>query len=370
MSGQISLAIAIVWAGSLAWGPGPASAAPPQSGPQAFVSPAGQAVPRLTAPHTVNSLLLDWRDVRRNRAVPIRIYFPIDLAEPMPVIVFSHDVGLTRDDYAYLGLAWAAHGYVAVHVQHAGSDRAQRGTLRPRETMRRAFEDANNTLQRGLDIRFAFDQLQILDRGPGPLGGRLDLGRLGVAGHELGALTALAVAGQVIYSSGGQPLSIADPRVKAVLAISAPVADSKEIQDAVYSTIRVPCLHVTGTCDDSLLGSTRAGEHRVPFDEIRGTDQFLVTFFDADNATFSGHKRQRVEGRKNPLLHELTTWCSLAFWDAQLRRNPRALAWLEQGGLSNLIGMQGVAERAGRATGDDGRPTGPGTLGWRTSGSG
>lgn len=345
MSGYLGLAIAMVWASSLAWQPGPASAAPPPGRP-GMASQAGlAAVPRLVAPHPVNSLLLDWYDARRSRAVPVRVYFAADLTEPAPVVVFSHDVGYTRDDYAYLGTAWASHGYVTVHVQHAGSDRAQRELLHPRESMRRAFEDANNTLQRGLDIRFVLDQLEMLDRGHGPLAGRLDLARVGVAGHELGALTALALAGQVIYNSRGQPLSITDARVRAVLAISPPVAAQKDIQDAVYNVVRVPCLHITGTCDDSLLGSTRAGDRRVPFDEIHGADQFLVTFFDADNGTFPGHRRQRVEGRTDPLLHELTTLCSLAFWDSQLRRDPRAIAWMEQGGLSNLIGMQGVAER-------------------------
>ena len=40
-----------------------------------------------------------------------------------PVVVFSHGMGGSRRGYSYLGSYWAAHGFVAMHVQHIGSDR-------------------------------------------------------------------------------------------------------------------------------------------------------------------------------------------------------------------------------------------------------
>ena len=39
-----------------------------------------------------------------------------------PVVLFSHGLGGSREGYGYLGSYWAAHGYVAVHLQHIGSD--------------------------------------------------------------------------------------------------------------------------------------------------------------------------------------------------------------------------------------------------------
>jgi predicted dienelactone hydrolase len=50
---------------------------------------------------------------------------------PFPVIVFSHGLGGSREGYKYLGRHWASYGYVAVHVEHLGSDTAA-FTKRPR----------------------------------------------------------------------------------------------------------------------------------------------------------------------------------------------------------------------------------------------
>ena len=65
-----------------------------------------------------------WQDSRRQRQVPVKIYYPADGAGPFPVIIFSHGLGGSREGYQYLGRHWASHGYVSVHLQHLGSDQA------------------------------------------------------------------------------------------------------------------------------------------------------------------------------------------------------------------------------------------------------
>src|SRR5450432_2590905 len=82
----------------------------------------------------------DWNDSARNRAVPVKIYFPTDGSGPFPVIIFSHGLGGTRETYEYLGRQWAANGYVSVHLQHIGTDdSAWRGQDKPMESMKRAI---------------------------------------------------------------------------------------------------------------------------------------------------------------------------------------------------------------------------------------
>src|ERR1044071_3671029 len=73
---------------------------------------------------TVENLVL--RDASRNRDVPVKIYYPRskDPQEKFPVIVFSHGAGGSKDGYAYLGETWAQAGYVCVHPEHFGSDKA------------------------------------------------------------------------------------------------------------------------------------------------------------------------------------------------------------------------------------------------------
>ncbi len=67
------------------------------------------------------SVELAVHDEARQREVPLRVYLPAG-AKPSPVVLFSHGLGGTRDNCVYLGKHWAARGYVAVFLQHPGSD--------------------------------------------------------------------------------------------------------------------------------------------------------------------------------------------------------------------------------------------------------
>ena len=173
-------------------------------------------------PFAVEVASYDWLDKTRDRSVPVKIYFPKTGRGPFPVIIFSHGLGGSRDGYEYLGRHWASHGYVSVHLQHQGSDTAiWKGQARPLEALRNSLKDPRNAINRPLDVRFAIDQMEKLNTDRGPLNGRLDLSRIGMAGHSFGAWTALAVIGEVFIGPGGREASLPDRRVKAAIAMSA-----------------------------------------------------------------------------------------------------------------------------------------------------
>ena len=148
--------------------------------------------------YAVETISHDWQDKARDRDVPVKLYFPKTGAGPFPVIIFSHGLGGSRDGYEYLGRHWASYGYVSVHLQHLGSDTAVwKGQARPMEAMRQSIKDPRNSVNRPLDVRFGIDQMEKMNRDKGPLQGRLDLERIGMAGHSFGAWTTLAVIGEV-----------------------------------------------------------------------------------------------------------------------------------------------------------------------------
>ena len=64
---------------------------------------------------------LTVHDQERDRDIPVRIYLPARTS-PQPVVLFSPGLGGARENYAYIGEHWAARGYVAVVLQHPGSD--------------------------------------------------------------------------------------------------------------------------------------------------------------------------------------------------------------------------------------------------------
>ena len=71
-------------------------------------------------PFAVETVRYDWHDAKRDRDVPVKIYYPKSGEGPFPVIVFSHGLGGSREGYAYLGDHWASHGYVSGHISGQG----------------------------------------------------------------------------------------------------------------------------------------------------------------------------------------------------------------------------------------------------------
>jgi predicted dienelactone hydrolase len=295
--------------------------------------------------YAVETTIFDWTDNSRQRPVPVKIYSPQGAGQ-FPVIVFSHGLGGSRDGYEYLGRYWASHGYVSVHVQHLGSDSAVwQGTLHPLKSMRAAAMNPTNAIARPLDIRFVIDRLEALARdGSSPFKGRLDLGAIGVAGHSFGAWTALAVAGQSVGLVTSEP-TLADPRVKAAIAMSPAPPLRKRQLDEVYGRIKIPVFHMTGTRDDSPISNTRAAERRVPFNHISGPDQYLLVFDGGDHMVFAGTRRPAKAGYKDEIFQNLIEEGSTAFWDAYLRKDAAAKAWLASGGFQAALGRNGKLEK-------------------------
>ncbi len=302
-------------------------------------------------PFEVQTVTYDWTDPARQRQVPVKVYYPERASGPLPVIIFSHGLGGSREGYQYLGGHWASHGYVSVHVQHPGSDETVwKGLgIRAREEMlsalRRAMLDPRNALDRPRDVSFAIDQMAKLNGEDSRFRARLDMGRIGVAGHSFGAYTTLAVVGQVGIGPLGRELSLADPRVQAAIPMSAPAPRRRDRLDQVYGKIRVPCLHMTGTLDDSPLGDTQVSERRIPFDHIVGADQYLLILNGGDHMVFSGHPRLRGSGEKDQRFQQLIAACSTAFWDAYLKGDSQAKSFLAQNGFETMLGPDGMFEK-------------------------
>ena len=142
------------------------------------------------------------KDKSRDRSIPLRFYFPEGKTNS-PVILFSHGLGGSRNGCSYLGKHWAGRGYVAVFMQHVGSDESvwkNMGPLRRMFALKKAASSKNFML-RVQDVSAVLDQLENLNqKSDFPLSGKLDLSRVGMSGHSFGALTTQAVSGEKIPS--------------------------------------------------------------------------------------------------------------------------------------------------------------------------
>ena len=316
------------------------------SAPPPDAKPAAATYSKDLGPLEVETALYNWTDAARSRQVPVKVYYPKTGQGPYPVIIFSHGLGGSRDGYEYLGRYWASYGYVSVHVQHLGSDTAiWQGDFRPLKSMSAAAADPSNAVNRPLDIRFTIDQMAKVAKEEGPLKGRLDMDRVGAAGHSFGAYTTLAVAGEVFVTPQGREISLPDPRIKAAIAMSSPVPKDHTTLDKAFGSIRIPVFHMTGTKDDSPIGDTKAADRRLPFDHSKGLDQYLVTFDGGDHMIFSGRGRLTAGGEKDAEFQGLIRIASLAFWDAYLKGDAKAKTWLAGGGFEKALGKDGKFEQ-------------------------
>ena len=194
---------------------------------------------------------LEWADATRQRNVPVRIYLPAATQNlspsgaKLPLVVFSHGLGGSRLGYAHFGRHFAQNGFVALHVQHAGSDRAvwQGGPFAILGNVQEAASEAN-ALERARDVSFALDMV-LADKNIGAL---IDRDAIAVAGHSYGANTAMLLAGAAV-DRDGRRISLADARIKAAILLSAPPFHGEGDQAAVLRDVRIPTLHITGTDD-------------------------------------------------------------------------------------------------------------------------
>jgi predicted dienelactone hydrolase len=286
-----------------------------------------------------------WTDAARNREVPVKIYYPEEENGPFPVIVFSHGLGGTREGYEYLGRHWASYGYVSVHLQHKGSDDSVwKGKSKPLEVLRESLKDPSTSANRPGDVKFAVDQLEKLNSEKLPLKDKLDMKRLGMSGHSFGAWTTLAIAGEKAAPS--REAKFADSRFKAAIAMSAPAPSvkQKELLDRAFAEVKIPVMHMTGTLDNSPIGETAAAERRIPFDHISGSDQYLITFDGGNHAIFSGPGPKLGHSKKDLVFQKYILISSTAFWDAYLKDNAQAKAWLTGGDFKKALGKEGSFE--------------------------
>jgi predicted dienelactone hydrolase len=85
-----------------------------------------------------------------------------------------------------------------------------------RQKLRQSLGDVQNLDNRLKDIPFVLDELARRNA-TGPWAGRLDLNRIGMAGHSYGARSTMFAAGQWVERTGS---SAKEPRIKAALLLS------------------------------------------------------------------------------------------------------------------------------------------------------
>lgn len=270
---------------------------------------------------------LEVIDEARERTVPIRVWLPAG-ASAAPVILFSHGLGGARDGNAYLGRHWSARGFGVVFLQHAGSDEAVWRDLPFPErlpALRKAV-NLSTTLDRYRDVPVVLDRLDGWNRETGgPLEGRLDPARIGIAGHSFGAVTAQGVTGQRT-ADGRAPFT--DRRIGAALLMSPSLPRIGDGRSA-FGGVAVPWMIMTGTEDDSPVGNATPESRREVFAALPPGGKYELVLFQGEHQAFGDRVLPGSKRPRDPNHHRVVLALSTAFFDAFLRGDAAARGWLE-----------------------------------------
>jgi predicted dienelactone hydrolase len=278
-----------------------------------------------------------WRDAARGRDLPVRIRLP-DGNNKVPVVLFSPGLGGGVAGGTRWGSAWAARGIAVVHLEHPGSDAGVYAGAADADDLKARVRAAASGAQlqaRVGDVSFILDELA---RRPGEGGcdlSRLDLSRVGLAGHSMGAWTAQAVAGQRYFGAA----AFRDPRIIAAIALSPSTLTTGGLDEA-FGGITIPFLSVTGTADgmpkivrDALPSAAQIAQQAQrtgPYTGMAPGQKYLIVFQDGDHMVFSGNQRRGAAG---PVAHiqTVTAQVTTAFWGMALLGDTGDAALLASG---------------------------------------
>lgn len=134
-------------------------------------------------------------DKSRDRRFYVDVYRPEQWKSgKTPVLVFSHGLASRPEDFDQVAKKMASYGFLVALPQHPGSDLIQAQALLDR-TSRQGYYPTE-FIDRPKDISYVIDELE--RRNATEFGDRLELTKVGVAGHSFGGYGALAVAGAKI----------------------------------------------------------------------------------------------------------------------------------------------------------------------------
>ncbi|HEX2118540.1 MAG TPA: dienelactone hydrolase family protein [Acidimicrobiales bacterium] len=232
------------------------------------------------------------------RALPTRVFHPApgQPGRPYPLLLFAHGSGGLGTGYDTLLRTWAAAGYVvaAPAFPVAREDGA-------------AGDWTVDLPKVPGDVSFVIDEvLRLNTDGTSPLQGAVDPQRIGVAGHSMGGMITLAVAGNTCCH---------DARIKAAVVLAG--RETPFGAGQFWARIITPILLVHGDDDHNVVyaDGKRAFANAPP-------PRFLLTVLGGDHGTpYTGDPSHPQAG--------LVTEATLDFLDHFLHGDPDGLDRLQ-----------------------------------------
>lgn len=278
-------------------------------------------------PYKVLSRVTRFVDESRQRNIPMAIYYPQGMtkAKTSPVVVMSHGLAGNVATYQYFGRHLASHGYTVLQPTHEGSNTTAVLKKSPLFTFTQG-----ELKERAADIDFTLDLVERKDKGlPKALTDSADMGRVALAGHSFGGITAVTMAGAQVKDRQGHKVPLEDKRIDAFISMS-PYGDSLPshllgVDVNTYDQIDQPILYLSGEKDGLFTLGKGPTVHSGPF-QATGTDEkYHLVIGGTRHAEFA-----QMVGLIDGTTVEMTNSTSTAFLDAYLKKDQTAKGYLSE----------------------------------------
>ena len=301
----------------------------------------------LPGPFPVNRLSLRLKSADE----PVEIYLPDSPNRVLkyPAVVISHGVGSDRVSFDYLARFLAAHGFVAINLEHPGSSAARLRSFLAGRATQIPDEEFINRPQLVSEVLDVLSQSASTNKALA----LIDFNNVGVIGQSFGGYTALAVAGApvnlaslrrtcppdfspnislllqcqaiAIAAEDQKEISFQDRRIQAVIAIN-PFSSAIFGPESV-AQINVPVMLMAGTADTV---APALPEQILPFTWLQTPDKHLVLMEGATHfSTIGATGTEPIDlpadilGPETDTAREYAQVMSLAFLSIHLRNDPR-----------------------------------------------
>jgi predicted dienelactone hydrolase len=312
---------------------------------------AGKGYKLEAGPYEPMSLPLVLHDASRNKDLQVMVRYPKakaggELPTTLPMVVFSHGMGGSRDAFGDLTAHWASHGYIVVLPTHDDSVKLQR---EQGKDVRNFFTKANtknvDLIQRVNDVKFILDSIPTIETKVKEIGaGRVDRERLAIAGHSAGALTTQLAYGMKARTRANplEAVSIADPRFKAAVVVSGQGVKRGWIKEDAWNDVKGPMFVITGSEDVASVSDETPATRRHPYEYAPAGDKYLLFIQGATHSSYQGTTRLAVLGDKDPAnvrdIQSMVAAGTTAFLDAYLKKDDGGLAYLKEDRLKAYCG--------------------------------
>ncbi|MFZ5446275.1 MAG: alpha/beta hydrolase family protein [Myxococcota bacterium] len=307
---------------------------------------------------------LSVTDATTGRVLPVLARLPASGTGPFPVVVWSHGGGLADHGQTFSpewGRTLAQHGFVALSIGHvsltveAGTAVCTRGGVPSAECLPPVDDDEGLlTLVKALDVHAVLEALPAV-KAELATKATLDLARVGVIGWSAGARGPLTAMGTTFLPTVSAPVfSLPHLTPKAAVALSPMGPGWAGYFDGAgghsWEGTRGPTLVVTGDNDvkpqkPGLTGATRRVVfERQPADGKRWLLYSNLAVGVGGHPTYNLEDLESDDARLSRLSKAIRSTV-LAFFDAELRDDVAARAWLESDAAKTLAGDADWAHR-------------------------